>query len=454
MKSELSYISENEKRFLSELFEVLRIPSVSALPEHSKDIRLCVDWLTNHLRQIGFPEVSVYKARKGHPVIYASWEVNKNKPTVLVYGHYDVQPPDPIEKWTTTPFSPEIRSGKIYARGANDDKGQLFTHIKAIETLCKTRVIPPINFKLLIEGEEEVAGENVEWIVRNYPKTLAADAVCISDTGLGSWEVPCITYGLRGILFYELIVRTAAQDLHSGTFGGAALNPFKLLSRLLSEAEENGTVLLPGFYKNVREATPEEKELILAADFSEKEFARKIGAPFLGGEKEYPLPVRIGLRPTFEIHGMPGGFTGEGSKTVIPATASAKVSMRLVPDQDPEEIAFTFERWAKSQIPLGLLEVKRLGTGNWWVADVSNPIYEKARKALTAGFGAQKTGAIYCGGSIPIVPTLAETLKCPIVLMGFGLDEDNLHSPDESFALDRFFGGIKTMINFYNEMSL
>ncbi|MEK9180383.1 MAG: dipeptidase [Patescibacteria group bacterium] len=454
MRDILAFVDGNQEIFLNELKELLSIPSVSALSEHKADIWRCAEWLENHLRGIGFPRVEIFET-SGHPIVYAEWLVDPSKPTVLSYGHYDVQPPDPLNEWTSPPFEPAIREGHIYARGTSDDKGQIFTHLKATQAFAETRGVPPVNIKLLIEGEEEVGSSNLEDFVRNHKDLLAADAVCISDTSIESLKVPCLTCGLRGLLYYEIKIRTANRDLHSGIYGGAAPNPLKFLSRLVALAESpSGKVLIPGFYDDVRQITDEDRDLIHASGFDEREFQSSIGAPFFVGEKEFSVPERLGLRPTFEVHGMPGGFTGEGSKTVIPAQAAVKVSMRLVPNQDIGQIDRIFRQWVADVLPAGLsAEIKNLGTGNWWVVDESSPVYAKARHALCEGFGAERTGAVFEGGSIPVVAMFSEVIGCPVVLLGFGLNEDNLHSPNERLALERFFGGIRTMIHFYDEIA-
>ena len=450
MPKALTFIEQHRNEFLEELKEFLSLPSISALPEHKSDIRSCAEWLADHLRGIGFPTVWIFET-PGRPIVYAQWSVDPLKPTVLSYGHYDVQPTDPIQEWVSPPFLPEIREGHIYSRGASDDKGQIFTHIKAAEALIRTYGAPPVNLKFLIEGEEEVGSQNLEVFVRAHRDLLAADVVCVSDTNIGSLRIPCLTCGLRGLVCFEIMIRTASRDLHSGMYGGTVFNPLKLFSKLVAAAESiDGKILIPGFYDDVRPATDEEKALLEATPFDAEEFRQSIGAQLLTGEQAFSIPQRLAFRPTFEVHGLRGGFTGEGSKTVIPCQASVKVSMRLVPNQDPKVIGQNFKKWVLDFLPQGLLiEIQDLGSGKWWIGNINHPFYKIAEQALSWAFNAEKTGALFEGGSIPAVAMFSEILGCPVILFGFSLDSDNLHAPNERMELERFFGGIRALAYFY-----
>lgn len=464
MQRALAYAKEHQKDFLESLKEILRIPSISTDPAYASEIGRCAKWVASHLYSIGFPTVTIFET-KGHPIVYSEWIVDRSKPTLLIYGHYDVQPADPTkEKWDTPPFEPIVRDDggiNIYARGANDNKGQFMAHVNAVEAYAKTCGAPPLNIKFLIEGEEECGSSNLEEFIKNHQELLAADVVCVSDTDIGTTEVPCLTYGLRGNVYFEVTVRVAERDMHSGVYGGVVLNPFKELSELIAAVEDdNGRIAIPGFYDNIRLPTAQEKSLMEQTPFDSETFRDSAGIFFLNNECGISVPACIGFRPSFDIHGMPGGYMGKGGKTVIPAEASAKMSMRLVPNQDPKKIAKNFKAWALEYLTgwtweKGMLEVsvEELGSGIWWRADATHPVYEKARKAFCAGFGAKKTGVLYEGGSVPVVPILAETMKCPVVLMGLGLKTDGLHAPNEHFGLNRFFGGTRTMIHFYNEIA-
>lgn len=451
MHNVLSYIDAQGPAFIRELEDFLRFPSISTLPEHKGDTRQCAEWLTGHLQNIGFPQVQLFETA-GHPIVYASWIVDPQKPTILIYGHYDVQPPDPLEEWKTTPFEPTVKDNYIYARGASDDKGQIFTHLKAIEAFVRSHGKPPVNIKLLIEGEEETTSHNIEKFVQEHSEMLKADLVCISDSWMRSTDIPCLTYSLRGIACFEITVQTADQDLHSGQFGGPAPNPLKELAHLIRETER-GVIEIPGFYDDVMRLDSKLRALVNSRTITFDEFKRTSGVYGCVGEAGFSIPELIGLRPTFEVHGISGGFTGQGFKTVIPAKASAKISFRLVPYQDPKRIGQIFRDWLDKFFWGYKFGIQELGYAKWWLADSNHPIYEKARLALMKGFKAKETGGVFEGGSIPIVPILAEIIGCPIVVIGFGMADDNLHAPNERFGLDRFFGGIRTIAHFFNEVA-
>lgn len=453
MKEVINYINENRESFINELKEFLRITSISTLPENKKDINECASFVSEKLKQAGMSRVEIFQT-EGHPIVYGEWLGAPGKPTVLVYGHYDVQPVDPIDLWESPPFEPTIKNGKIYARGATDDKGQVFMHFKSVEAFFKTAGTPPLNIKYVIEGEEEIGSEHLESFINEHADLLKCDAVLISDTSLYAPGVPTLTYGLRGLAYMEVEVTGPNRDLHSGTFGGAVGNPINTLSKMISKLhDKDGKVTIPGFYKDVIPLTKKERENFKRLKFSEKNFAKEIGVKKLYGEKGFSTLERIWARPTLDCNGIFGGFTGKGAKTVLPAKATAKISMRLVPNQDPNKIAKQFTKYIKELAPNYVtVKVTNLHGGYPSMTSLNSKATIAAANAMEKAFG-KKTVFIREGGSIPIVTVFAKKLKAPVVLMGLGLNTENLHSPNEHFDLNHFHLGIISSANFIKEFS-
>ena len=444
-----NFVRENETRLLNELKDFLRIPSISTLPEHEQDIRRAAEFVATQMKAAGLEHVEVIPTGK-HPLVYADWLHASGKPTVLCYGHYDVQPPDPVELWSTPPFEPSERDGNLYARGASDDKGQMYMHIKAVEALFAVYGKLPVNVKFLIEGEEEVGGESISEYVPKNKQKLSADVALVSDTELFADGVPTLCVGLRGLMYTEIEAQGPAQDLHSGIYGGAAPNAVYGLIELLAKAKDaDGRIQVPGVYDDVAAPTPTEVESWKRLKFSEKEFLEKeVGASVLTGEPDQSVLARVWARPTFEVHGIAGGFTGAGAKTVIPAKAVAKVSMRLVPNQDPKKILAAFERWVRDNTPKGIqTQVRVLSAGPAIVVNPDHPAIHVAAEAFSEMLKAP-TVFIRSGGSIPIVGEFAEYLGIPTVLMGFGLPDDGLHSPNEKYRISNYYTGIMTIAHF------
>jgi acetylornithine deacetylase/succinyl-diaminopimelate desuccinylase-like protein len=444
------FVTENQSTFLNELLEFLRIPSISTLPEHKEEVARAARFVADALRRAGLEHVEVIPTAK-HPLVYADWLHAPGKPTVLCYGHYDVQPPDPIDLWNTPPFEPSIRDGNIYARGACDDKGQMYMHVKAVEAL---RAVSdgnlPVNVKFLIEGEEEVGGESISSYVPAHKDKLKADVALVSDTELFADGVPTLCIGLRGLVYLEIEAYGPARDLHSGMYGGAAPNAVYGLIQLLAKAKDgDGRIQIPGIYDDVAAPASEEVESWQRLPFSEEEFLRdEVGASALTGEPDQSVLARIWARPTFEVHGIAGGFTGAGAKTVIPAKAVAKVSVRLVPQQDPERVINAVRTWVERETPKGIqTEVRVLSAGPAVVVNPDHPAIHVAAKAFTEMLG-RATVFIRSGGSIPIVGEFAKHLGIPTVLMGFGLPDDGLHSPNEKYRISNFYDGIRTIAHF------
>lgn len=453
MKEVINYINENRESFINELKDFLRIPSISTLPENKKDINECASFVSEKLKQAGMSRVEIFQT-EGHPIVYGEWLGAPGKPTVLVYGHYDVQPVDPLDLWESPPFEPTIKNGKIYARGATDDKGQVFMHFKSVEAFFKAAGTPPLNIKYIIEGEEEIGSEHLESFINEHTDLLKCDAVLISDTSLYAPGVPTLTYGLRGLAYMEVEVTGPNRDLHSGTFGGAVGNPINTLSKMISKLhDKDGKVTIPGFYKDVIPLTKEERENFKRLKFSEKNFAKEIGVKKLYGEKGFSTLERIWARPTLDCNGIFGGFTGKGAKTVLPAKATAKISMRLVPNQDPNKIAKQFTKYIKELAPNYVtVKVTNLHGGYPSMTSLNSKATIAAANAMEKAFG-KKTVFIREGGSIPIVTVFAKKLKAPVVLMGLGLNSENLHSPNEHFDLNHFHLGIISSANFIKEFS-
>ncbi len=450
----LQFARENQSRFLAELKDLLRIPSVSTLPEHRDDVSRAAQMLARELTRIGMENVQIIET-PGHPLVYADWLHATGKPTCLCYGHYDVQPPDPLDEWISPPFEPTERNGNLYARGAVDDKGQMYMHVKALESLLHTDGGKlPINIRVILEGEEEVGGEGIAQFVREHPERLKADFALISDTEMFAPDLPTLCVGLRGLLYTEIEARGAATDLHSGMYGGAAPNPFFALCQILAQLKDaNGHIRIPGFYDAVLPPSPEELRAWKSLPFSEEEFQRKeVGSSALTGEMEYSVLERLWARPTLEIHGMPGGFTGAGAKTVIPAKAVAKVSMRLVPEMEPKKIFAIYKTYVESLCPKGVaLDVRLIHSGDPIVIRVGNPYVDAATAAMREVFG-KDTVFVRSGGSIPIVGDFERSLKVPSVMMGFGLPDDNLHAPNEKFHIANFHRGIESLIRFFERL--
>ncbi|MFS0777713.1 dipeptidase [Neobacillus sp. 3P2-tot-E-2] len=448
--SQLSdFVSKQHHESVEELKELLRIPSISSLSEHKEDIQKAASWIANKLESIGMEHVEIVQT-KGHPIIYADWLHQENAPTVLVYGHYDVQPVDPIHLWETPPFEPDIRDEKIYARGATDDKGQTFLHIKAVESLLKLENKLPVNLKFCIEGEEEIGSPNLPQFLAENKEKLACDVVIISDSDMWDRGVPAITYSLRGLAALEVSLKTANTDLHSGMFGGGVQNANHLLVKLLSTLHDaNGKVNVEGFYDDVLELSEFEKEQIKALGFDEEKLKKQLGLTELtGGENNYPYPEKINSRPTLELNGIWGGFQGEGTKTVIPNEAHAKITCRLVNNQNPEKIQVLIKKHLEEKAPKGCsVKVTLQDTGNPFLTPIDDPMIQKAAEAYEKVYG---KAPVYKreGGSIPIVSDFNHTLNTPVVLMGFGLPDENLHAPNEHFNLENFDKGILTICSF------
>jgi acetylornithine deacetylase/succinyl-diaminopimelate desuccinylase-like protein len=447
-----SFVADNRDRFLEELKAFLRIPSVSTLPEHSADIQRAAGFAAEALGSAGLESVEVIPTSK-HPLVYAEWLHAPGKPTVLCYGHYDVQPPDPLEAWLSPPFEPTVRDGNLYARGSADDKGQMYMHIKAVEALRAVYGTLPVNLKFLLEGEEEVGGASITKFVAENPEKLACDAALVSDTALYADGMPTLCVGLRGLIYLEVEASGPARDLHSGLYGGAAPNPVFGLIELLGKAkDEQGAIRVPGIYDDVVPPAPAEKASWDSLPFEEGEFLRgEVGSEKLTGERGYTVLERIWARPTFEVHGIAGGFTGAGAKTVIPASATAKVSFRLVPNQDPEKVVARFKEFVTANTPEGIrLEVRVLSASPAVLVDPHHPAIRVAARAFSTVFG-RPTVFIRDGASVPIVGDFANHLGIPSVMMGFGLPDDGLHSPNEKFRLENFYQGILTVAHFLEE---
>lgn len=445
----IAYARAHAERFLDELKDLLRIPSVSTLPENKPDIERAAAWVAGDLTRTGMEHVEIIPTA-GHPLVYADWLHAPGKATVLVYGHYDVQPAEPIEEWHTPPFDPVVRDGNLYARGSTDDKGQVAVHLKALESLLKTAGALPVNVRVIIEGEEEVSGEGIEAFIKAHPERLACDVVVVSDTEMFAPGLPSLTVGLRGICYTEIEARGPATDLHSGSYGGASPNPLFALCEIISNLKDGeGRVLIPGFYDKVKPPTDAELKAWDSLPFDEGEYLKnEVGSQSLTGESGYSVLYRTWARPTLEVHGMPGGFTGTGAKTVIPARASAKVSMRIVPDQDPRAIFELYRDFVLSLCPKGItLEVKLLGAGDAVVVDTGNRFVQVAAQAMREVYG-KDTVFIRTGGSIPIVAAFGKHLNAPALLMGFGLPDCAAHGPNEKLALENFYGGIESVIHF------
>lgn len=448
----IEYAQTNHDRFLQELLEYLRIPSISTDAAHRSDVARCADWLAEHLRNIGVKSV-VIEETPGHPIVYAEHIEDPSKPTYLLYGHYDVQPPDPLDLWESPPFEPTVRDGKIFARGATDDKGQLFCHLKAIEAHLEANGSLPVNLKMLIEGEEEVGSPSlVPWVEANQER-LTCDAVIISDSSMYDKGIPSIMYALRGLAYFEVKVTGPSHDLHSGLFGGAVPNPINVLADLIASFhDDDGKIAIDGFYDDVRELTDDERAEFAALPFSEAAFLAETGAKATQGEAGYSPIEQTTARPTLDCNGIWGGFTGEGAKTVLPSYACAKFSCRLVPDQSPDVVEQLVRKHIEARLPDGVTFELTPHHGGWPViTERDNPSVQAAMRAFERSWG--KTPVfIRGGGSIPVVATFDQVLGAPTVLMGFGYNDDRLHSPNEKFDLECFEAGIKTSTYLWDEL--
>jgi len=442
------YQEKNKDRFLNEMLDLLRIPSVSAKSEHKADMKKCAELVKQRLLDAGCDKAEVMPTN-GHPVVYGEKIIDNSKPTVLVYGHYDVQPPEPLELWHSGPFEPVIKNGKVYARGSADDKGQFYMHVKALETMVKTNSMTT-NVKFIIEGEEEVGSPNLAKFVTANKDLLKADVILISDSSMLSMETPSLDVGVRGLSYIEVEVTGPERDLHSGTYGGAVANPVTILAKMIASChDENNHITIPGFYDDVAEATKEERELMAKAPYDEEEYKKDLGVKELWGEKGFTTNERTGIRPTLEVNGIWGGYQGEGAKTVLPSKANAKISARLVPNQSSEKMTNLLLDYFKSISPHSVtVETFVHHGGEPYVTPIDSKGYEAAAKAIETTFGKSPI-PVRGGGSIPISSLFEEELGVKIIFMGFGLDNDNLHSPNEKFNIENYYKGIETIPYFH-----
>lgn len=452
MDSVVDFINVNRDRYIDELKEYLSIPSISALPDYAPEVIRCAEWTADELRRVGLENVRLVET-EGYPVVCAEWLHAGEAPTIIFYGHYDVQPVDPLDKWETPPFAATVRSGELYARGAVDDKGQIFMHFKAIEACIKQKGLLPVNIKLILEGEEEVGSENLDSFLRDHSREYSADVLVISDTPMFDRGVPSLCYGLRGLTYCQIDLRGTTSDLHSGSFGGAVANPAFVLTQLLAQMKDrSGRIKIPSFYDDVLPLRDEERAEYARLPFNERRFCEELGSPKLFGEKGFTTLERMWARPTFEVNGLYSGFTEEGAKTVIPAVAMAKVSMRLVPDQNPERVGDLFEAYVRKVAPRTVdVSVTRMHTGKPWMTDFANPFVQAAGRAIERGFG-RKPVFNREGGSIPVIASFEERLGLPAVLFGIGLPDENAHAPNEKLDLDNFHRGVISVAALYEEI--
>ena len=442
------YVEENKKRFLEDLFGLIRIPSISSIKSHKPDMYKAAEYWKQTLLDAGADRAEIYET-KGNPVTFGQKIIDPALPTVLVYAHMDVMPVDPIEKWDSDPFQPEVRDGKIWARGADDDKGQGMMHAKAFELMVKTSTLP-CNVKFMIEGEEEVGSPNLPAWCEENKDMLKADVILVSDTSMLAADTPSVTTGLRGLAYWQVEVTGPSRDLHSGLFGGAVANPINVLSKMVAQmTDENGRITIPGFYDDVLEVSQEERDLLAKAPFDANKYKKAINVEELAGEKGYSPTEHTGIRPSFDVCGIWGGYTGEGAKTVLPSKAYAKISSRLVPNQNHEKIAVMFKDHFEIIAPKSVkVEVTSLHGGPGYVCPIDIPAYQAAEKAYTDVYG-KRPVPVRSGGSIPIISTFEQILGIKSVLMGFGLEADAIHSPNENFPLEQFYNGIRTIPLFY-----
>ncbi len=453
MDNVIDFINVHRDRYLDELKAFLAIPSISALPDHAGDVRRCADWCADEMRRVGLQNVRLFET-PGHPVVYGDWLGAPGAPTMLFYGHYDVQPVDPVELWDSPPFEATVRDGELYARGAADDKGQVFMHLKAIEAFMKQQNRLPVNIKMILEGEEEVGSDNLDDFVREHRQELKSDVVVISDSPMFDRGIPSICYGLRGLAYFQIDLRGTKTDLHSGSFGGAVANPAYVLATMIAQMKDKGGhIKIPGFYDNVRELSDAERAEFKKLPFNETKYRKELGAPKLFGERGFSTLERVWGRPTLEVNGLLSGFTGEGAKTVIPAVAMAKISMRLVPDQDPDKVAQLFEDYVRKIAPKTVeLKFTRMHGGKPWMTSFDNPFVQAAGRAIERGFGKEPVFTRE-GGSIPVVSTFQQELGIPSVLFGVGLPDENAHAPNERIDLGNFHNGVIASAYFYQELA-
>jgi acetylornithine deacetylase/succinyl-diaminopimelate desuccinylase-like protein len=452
MNQILEYIRSHQQRYLQEVKEFLAIPSVSTKPENVPDMERCARWVSSHLTHIGMQHAKIFPTA-GHPIVYADWLQAPGKPTVLIYGHYDVQPAEPFELWHSPPFEGTVRDGSLFARGATDDKGQAFVHFKGIEAFLKTNGSLPVNIKIILEGEEEIGSMHLESFISAHKQLLKSDLVLISDTSMFARGVPSICYGLRGLSYMQIDLVGPNKDLHSGSYGGSVHNPIQALSEIIAKLHDaNGRITIPGFYNNVLKLTKAERTAFKKLPWKDTGYAKELGVKALHGEKGFTTLERLWARPTLECNGIWGGFIGEGAKTVLPSKASAKISMRLVPNQTPDKIAKLFQAYIKKIAPKTVtVTVQNLHGGEPAITPIDSPGVRAGIVALEKGFG-KKPLYQREGGSIPIVVQFKKLLGIDTVLLGFGLPDENAHAPDEFITLDNFFGGIRTVAHFYNEL--
>ncbi|WP_407644121.1 dipeptidase [Filobacillus milosensis] len=445
----IQYLKDNREKHLGQLKDFLAIPSISALSEHHDDVVKAAEWVKDDLLNIGFEEAEVMPS-DGKPVVYGEVIKNPGAPTVLIYGHYDVQPVDPVELWDSEPFEATIRDNKLYARGATDDKGQVFMHMKVMEAVLNSVDTPPVNFKVLIEGEEEIGSPTLPKFCEEHEDMLEADLIVVSDSALIEKGKPTITYGLRGLAGIQIDVKGAKGDLHSGEYGGGVMNPIHSLVKILdSFRDENYRVLVDGFYDRIPELSEEEREALAAVPFDEEKLRQDLGVTELDGEEGYSYVERTSVRPTLEINGIYGGFQGEGIKTVLPSEAAAKITCRLVPDQNPDEIVELLTKHVEKNKPKGVeVTVTPFDKGKPYVTPFDHPVIQTAAKAYEKVYN-EETAYIRGGGSIPIVAELDRILQVPVVLMGFGLPDENLHAPNEHFHLENFDKGMETLVHYW-----
>jgi acetylornithine deacetylase/succinyl-diaminopimelate desuccinylase-like protein len=447
-------LEKNRKKYEDELVEFLRIPSVSARSEHKGDMAECADWVKGKLGELGMTAEVI--PTKGHPIVYGElMEAGTNAPTVLVYGHYDVQPVEPLDEWETPPFEPSVRDGNMYARGTADDKGQIHVHMKALEAYREAKGTPPVNLKFLFEGEEEVGSVNLEDFIRDNVERLACNAAVISDTPMLSPELPSVTVGLRGMVYMEVRLTGPSQDLHSGQYGGGVVNPANALAKMIAQMkDDSGRIMIPGFYDDVQDLSAAERQALTEIPLTEEEFRDEAGVPATGdGEAGVHFLERIWARPTIDVNGLLSGYTDEGAKTIIPAKAMVKISMRLVPNQDPKMIREAFESYVRSIVPDGVkMEVEMHSDGLPWGANPEGPLFRAATSAIQGVYGRDPL-PIREGGSIPIVPMIEQILETPVLLLGFALPGCNLHSPNEWISLDLYHKGIDIISRLYDDIA-
>ena len=453
MEAVINHIKENNANYINELIEYLKIPSISTLEENKGDMQKCASFVADKLKEAGMDKVEIFQTA-GHPLVYGEWLGAPGQPTVLFYGHYDVQPVDPLDLWDSPPFEPVIKDGKIWGRGTSDDKGQNFVHIKSVEAFFKTTGRLPVNVKFILEGEEEIGSEHFSAFLKEKKELLKCDTVVISDTSLYGEGIPTIGYGLRGLCYMEIEVTAANRDLHSGTFGGAVANPINELAKIIAKLhDKNGKITIPKFYDDVLPLTKKERENFKRLKFSDKAYAKELGLKELQGEKGFTTLERIWARPTLDSNGIVGGYTEKGAKTVLPSKATAKISMRLVPNQTPDKVAKLFTNYIKTLAPKSVkVEVRNLHGAYPVVVSLDSPAMVAASNALAKAFK-KKTVFTREGGSIGVVVDFVKQLKVPAILMGLGLDTENIHSPNEHFSLKSFELGIMSSAYFLDEFA-